>query len=133
MNLLRKIPFGFAVNYLMGMIALIILFHLLVLFGVVPYEIVWGGRLKTTGEMYRFEFFSILVNFVLLLVVAVKVKKIRVRWSGALTNILLWAFILIFFLNTLGNMYSDNFLESVLFTPITFVATFMLMRLVMEH
>jgi len=34
---------------------LCILFHLLVLIKLIPYKMVWGGRLKTNADMYKLE------------------------------------------------------------------------------
>jgi len=50
------------INILIGISVLATIFHLLILVRVIPYEITWGGRLKTVEEMYVFETISILIN-----------------------------------------------------------------------
>lgn len=53
---------------------LTIIFHILILTGVVPYEITWGGRLKSYEDMLRFETVSILVNITVILIVAAHMR-----------------------------------------------------------
>ena len=51
-------------------------FHTLVLFKIIPYSIVWGGRLKTDIEMYKFESVSLMLNSVFLVLVLIKANYI---------------------------------------------------------
>lgn len=53
-------------------LSIIIIFHLLVLAGIIPYKIVWGGRLESTTDMMRFEVVSIGINLLMLAIVANK-------------------------------------------------------------
>ncbi|MFO0214374.1 MAG: hypothetical protein ACK53E_27090, partial [Pseudanabaena sp.] len=66
--------------------ALFILFHFLVLFQVIPYSIVWGGRLNSLSEMYIFEVVSVFINLLLLSVVAVKSKIINISIGARTIN-----------------------------------------------
>ena len=40
-------------------LSVLLVFHFLILLKIVPYNIIWGGRLKSNKEMYRFETVSI--------------------------------------------------------------------------
>lgn len=52
-------------------LAPMILFHLLVLTGVIPFGIVWGGRLSNQQEIIRFEAISIFTLLLISLIVVV--------------------------------------------------------------
>jgi hypothetical protein len=43
----RRISEKFATNALLIMFSLVMVFHVLVLLGIIPFDIVWGGRLKS--------------------------------------------------------------------------------------
>ncbi|MGV3588417.1 MAG: hypothetical protein ACO1OF_15540 [Adhaeribacter sp.] len=62
---------------LLLILSLIVIFHLLVMVGVIPFNIVWGGRLKSTSEMLLFETISIFMNLIMLAVVAIKANILR--------------------------------------------------------
>jgi len=55
-----------AIKLLIGLLSLVIVFHILVLLQIIPYNIAWGGRLKTVQEMYVFEIVSIALNLFLI-------------------------------------------------------------------
>ncbi|MDR6569558.1 MULTISPECIES: hypothetical protein [Chitinophaga] len=99
--------------------SLLILFHLLIIAKVLPYSIVWGGRLKSPMEMYRLEAISVLVNVFFLLVVLGKRKILKLPANSKVLSLALWLMCLLFFVNTLGNLISTNKWEQLIFTPMT--------------
>jgi len=99
--------------------SLTIVFHILVLVGLVPYDIVWGGRVKSVNDMYLFEAISLFLNAVFLFVVSAKSRVVKIRVSEKLLNVLLWIMAGVFLLNTLGNLMSTSELEKMIFTPVT--------------
>lgn len=101
--------------------SLLILFHLLIIAKVLPYSIVWGGRLKSPMEMYRLETISVLVNVFFLLVVLGKRKILKLPANGKVLSLVLWVMCVLFFVNTLGNLISTNKWEQLIFTPMTFI------------
>ncbi|MBL6446027.1 hypothetical protein JMN32_06885 [Fulvivirga sp. 29W222] len=110
-----------AAYFLLAILSIIIVFHLLVLAGFIPYEIVWGGRLKNTSEMAIFELISITINMAMLLVVCVYIGILRVNIKQGLVKGFLWIMFVLFLLNTIGNFVSNNFFEKVIFTPVTLI------------
>ncbi|MGF6846885.1 hypothetical protein QFZ51_002120 [Chitinophaga sp. W3I9] len=99
--------------------SLLILFHLLIVAKVLPYSLVWGGRLRSPMEMYRLEAISVLVNVFFLLVVLGKRKLLKLPANGKVLSLVLWLMCLLFFVNTLGNLISINKWEQLIFTPMT--------------
>ena len=118
---------------ILGLILIFILtgiFHMLVMMKVIPYKMVWGGRLKSDTEMYRFEAGSLLVNLVFMFVILVKAQILPVRINDTLINWALWIMFGLFVLNTIGNLFSKNRLEKLIFTPVTILlAVFILILL----
>ena len=70
-QLLKLIPFKIAVRLLLILSCLALIFHILVLVRIIPFSIVWGGRISTVSEMQRFEITSLFINGLLLFVVLV--------------------------------------------------------------
>ncbi len=88
-----------------------ILFHILILLKIIPYEITWGGKLKTDEEMYVFETFSILVNLFFIFVLLQKGVFIKSFLGKKTVSIILWIFLAIFVLNTIGNLFAKTTFE----------------------
>lgn len=98
---------------------LFLLLHFLMLLKIIPYNLVWGGRLKTDKEMYRFEIFSIFINSLFIIVVLMKANFLSIGIERKIITYSLWLMTGLFLLNTLGNALSKNKLEQRLFTPLT--------------
>ena len=71
---LNRLPFNITINLLFILFGLITIFHFLIIFQFIPYEMTWGGNLKTLEEMYVFEGISILINSLMMYVVFIKRK-----------------------------------------------------------
>lgn len=100
-----------------------LVFHLLILTGVIDYTIVWGGRLKTAAAMVQFETVSLVLNFIFLVVVCIRMNWLPIRIPRIAVTVTLWLMAALFLLNTLGNLASLNSLETAIFTPVTLVLT----------
>lgn len=111
----------------------VILFHVLVLIGMVPQDIVWGGRLRTREELVEFELVSIGINFIMVLFVSVRARIINLSVKPILIRVVLWLMVVLFILNTVGNLLSQNDLERFIFTPITLLLFVLSLRLAIEN
>ena len=114
---------------LLALLSAIMLFHVLVIINVIPYEIIWGGRIRNRRELINLELISIIVNAIMIFVVLIRTGmvgfSISVRWM----RLLFWMMSAFFLLNTLGNFVSLNQLEKFIFTPITLFLSFCSLRL----
>src|SRR5690554_810606 len=108
---------------LLIILSVFLIFHFLVLCKRIPYNIVWGGRIKSDIEMYRFEAISILINCFFLFTILVQSSVLTVDFPKNLVSILLWLMTILFLLNTVGNIISKNKIEKRVFTPITIILT----------
>lgn len=110
-------------------LSLIVLFHLLILTGVIPFDIVWGGRLASREQMLRMETVSILLNLLMLAVVGLRARLFGRRVPPWIITIALWIMCGLFFLNTIGNLLAQSALERILFTPLTLILSLLCFRL----
>ncbi len=117
---------------LLLILSLVILFHLLVIAGVIPFQVVWGGRLKDTSQMLVFESVSILLNLLMLTVVSIQAGLVKVTLNQRILKIAFWLMGILFFLNTIGNLVSLNQLERLVFTPLTFLLALFSLRLALD-
>ncbi len=117
---------------LLLILSLVILFHLLVIAGVIPFQVVWGGRLKDTSQMLVFESVSILLNLLMLTVVSIQAGLVKVTLNQRILKIAFWLMGILFFLNTIGNLASLNQLERLVFTPLTFLLALFSLRLALD-
>lgn len=118
-----------AATGLLLILSVMVLFHVLVLTGIIPFEIVWGGRLKTQGEMLKFEAASIFINLVMLGIVSLKAGLLKAPVSPFFIRVSLWAMSALFLMNTLGNLASVNAFEKMVFTPLTLLLALFSLRL----
>ena len=121
-----------AARIMIIILSLIIIFHLGVLAGIIPYKIVWGGRLENTTDMIRFEVVSIGINLLMVVIVANKSGYLNWGKSKQWVRIGLWIMVVLFSINTLGNLVAINIWEKIIFTPLTLLLAFFSFRLAMD-
>ena len=120
-----------AIKIMLCLVFAMTLFHLGIIVKIIPYEITWGGRLKTDSEMYVFEFFSILINLFLFSMLLLKGKYVREFVPMKMVDITLWIFLMLFGLNTVGNILAKtNFEKS--FALLT-LSSAILIRLILRN
>jgi hypothetical protein len=100
-----------AIKVFLGLLVMIILFHLSIITKVIPYNITWGGRLTNDTDMYVFETISILVNVFLCWVLLMKGNLVQYKFTYRVVNSILWVFFAIFILNTIGNIIAKTSFE----------------------
>ncbi len=103
--------------------SLSIVFHLLVLIKIIPYKMVWGGRLKSDIDMYKFEAVSLTVNLLFLFILLVQSNYMALSVPSNILTYTFWGMAALFLLNTAGNLLSKNRMEQMIFTPITILLT----------
>jgi hypothetical protein len=128
----RVITFKLAVWAVTLLCGIVIIFHFLVLLQIIPFENVWAGKLKSVDEMYVYEGISIVVNCLLIFIVFVKGLIIHPNISPKVINTFLWIFVMLFILNTLGNLASKTSLETIIATPLTFILALLCLRVVLD-
>ncbi|GCC51108.1 hypothetical protein SanaruYs_13280 [Chryseotalea sanaruensis] len=128
----KMISERFAGLALIVIFSLTILFHLAVIAGLVPMDMIWGGRLKTQGELYVFESISIVLNAFMLWIVTIRMNYFKFSVNPKVIRVVLWLMFLLFLVNTLSNLMAFNNLETYIFTPITFILALLSFRLAIK-
>jgi hypothetical protein len=119
-----------AIKIMLVLLGTVMVFHILVITQVIPYNIVWAGKLKSIKDMYQFEGSSIFINLMLILILLARGQYIQLPVSQQFISIVLWLFVLLFALNTVGNLFAKTNFEKFVFTPLTFVSSLLLFRIV---
>jgi len=131
--MINRIPFNIAIRTMLVLLSLIALFHLLVLSGVIPYTITWGGKLRSLTQMRLMEFMSLLVNALLMVVISMKAGYLNPFLRPRAITLILWFFVVLFALNTVGNLFAESMFEKLVFTPLTLVSAILCRRIVLER
>lgn len=119
-------------NILLVSLALLVVFHILVLSGIVPYQVVWGGRVNNGLSMLLAEAVAIFITLLFALIVALKTGYFRVKRSKTAVNVGMWVFFAYLLLNTIGNLASGVTLEKLVLAPVTLILAFFAFRLAIE-
>lgn len=117
----RRLKHPTAVVLLLAGTVLVQVFHVLVLAGLIPYQIVGGGRIKSRQDMYQLESIALGINFLLIFILLIKGSFIRKYLSVRQVNLLLNIFGFFFLLNTIGNLFSSSQVEQFVFAPLTLI------------
>ena len=118
---MKKDITGIAGRLLIALFSVTIVFHVLVLIKIIPYEIVWGGRITDPAQMPVYEAASILLNVIFAFIVAVRIGLLRIKFPPAVLTFSLWFMLITFLLNTVGNLLAESSTETRIFTPITMI------------
>ena len=121
-----------ALNAMIALTTAVLLFHTLILIQIIPYSIVWAGKLNSVEEMRIFEFVSIIINSFMLITFLLKSKYIQNTFSSKILNGIIWFFFVLFGLNTIGNLFAESNFELYFFTTLTFISTLLCLRIVIE-
>ena len=107
-------------------------YHICIMVGIVPYELVWGGKLESRDQMFVFESISIAINVLLIVAVWAYFQSHPPGYHKT-GRILMWIFGVLFAVNTLGNIFAENVWEAIIFTPITALNSFLCFRLALHR
>lgn len=128
----KIISFHTAAKGILIILSIILVFHALVLTGFIPFDIVWGGRLKSREDMLVFESVSVGLNLLIVLVIAGHAGYLPLLFNKNISRILIWLMTGLFLLNTIGNLMAVDPMEKFIFTPLTLVLTLLCYRVAGE-
>ncbi len=121
-----------AIKIMIALMSAVLVFHTLVLTGVIPYAIVWAGKISAADEMRKLEVISILVNVFAILILMLKAGYIQNKIPVKIFNVIIWLLAVLFSLNTIGNLFSESGFEQYFFTPLTFILAVLCLRIVID-
>ncbi len=124
-----SIPFYLIPTSVLAILLFAMCYHIAALLHFIPLDMVWGGRLQSREELIQMETFSFFFNALLVLLVIWRSKWFPALHQPKILTMVCWLISILFMLNTLGNLFAANILESILFTPITILLAYGFMRL----
>ncbi|XDD54557.1 hypothetical protein AB3N62_01760 [Leptospira sp. WS4.C2] len=95
------------------------IFHIVALLQLIPYQYLWGGRLGSVEEMYVMESISFVVNGFFLWACIRYLQYINQGLVPIWIRLVFGFIGIIFLLNTIGNLVALTNLETLLATPVT--------------
>ncbi|MCB0497950.1 MAG: hypothetical protein KDC79_17560 [Cyclobacteriaceae bacterium] len=119
-------------NILLVIFSLMILFHIVVLLGFVPINMVWGGRVETREELVYFELFSIAVTVVAILAVTIRTGYLNWPRFMSAAKVAMWILFALFVLNTIGNAFAVTNIERYGAGIVTLLLSFLSWRVAVE-
>jgi len=120
-------------NILLVALGLLALFHILVLLGVIPADIVWGGMVQgVPSNLVTLETVALLLTLLFILIIAAKTGYVEAGRLSSAVNIGVWLIFAYLLLNTLGNLASGVSFEKLIFAPITILLALCALRLALE-
>jgi len=120
-------------NILLTLMFLLMGFHILVLIGIIPDEMVWGGQ--TVGNTVNKGTLELVALFSTILFSIIISMKLEYLWVGKFTkaiNIVMWVIFAFFLLNIIGNFASTSAVEKFLFGPLTIIMSMLALRVAIE-
>jgi hypothetical protein len=114
-----------AIRIMLWLQVVVMLFHLCIILKIIPYDITWGGRLNSDPEMYVFESISLVINLTLVVVLLIKGNYLKAVISLKIVNMILWVFLVLFALNTIGNVLAETNFEKC-FAILTLASSFLI-------
>ncbi len=126
----RIIGFRVAANVLLLLFGAALLFQLVVLAGFIPTEMVWGGKLENDEERTVMSLVAIALLLLMIAVVLIRMGRIG-RSIHGVGKWGMWAIVVLFALNTVGNLAAEDLRETLIFTPVTLVAALVAWRVAM--
>lgn len=116
---MRRFSVSLAGNILLVAFGAMIIVHMLVLRGVIPFYLLWGGMVDV-GNLVGLELFAIGVSLFVMFVTASNLRYITPLLPRTM-NITMWIICGYLLINTLGNLFSQNTIEQYYIAPITLV------------
>lgn len=110
--------------------AVMLILQLLVLVRIIPYHVFWVGKINPEEQLVPFMSISILMDVILISVLLIKLKDIQGKILKNMVDGIIWVYVIIFAINTIKNLFSDDLIVLVLGTTFTIVSSFLCWRIV---
>jgi hypothetical protein len=105
-------------------------FHILMLAGVLPPDIAWGGRATGAVRTLRvLETVGLFVTVLFAAMVAAKIGFIGGSATRRIAGVAMWVVFAYFTLNVFSNLVSASGIERAIFAPVSIVVALLALRL----
>jgi hypothetical protein len=132
----KILSFKLATQISLVLFVLLILFHFSIIIGIVifdfvPVDFLWGGRMETKEQLLVFEIISLLIMALCFFIILIKSEKLKLPGLMRAAEIAVWFLIMLFFLNTIGNVFAKTTFER-FFAILTGILVILCLRLALE-
>ena len=110
--------------------AVMLILQLLVLVRIIPYHVFWVGKINPEEQLAPFMSISILMDVILIGMLLIKLKDTQHNIVKNIANGIIGVFALIFAINTIKNLFSDDLIVLVLGTTLSFISSFLCWRII---
>lgn len=118
---------------LLAILGAVTVFHVLVVGGIVPKTIVWGGRISDPARVVREEVGSIVVLLVTAAFVIMRWRSLAYGSPNIVAAVGTWVLVILCTLNTVRNLFAKTRFERVVFTPLTLLLALLMLRLALAE
>ncbi len=126
----KLISVRLAGNLLLAAMTMLIIFHILVMTGILPSQIVWGGQInEAETNMVLLETIALIVSLLFTGIIAAKTGYLLRDRYRKIIDISMWIIFAYFLFNIVGNLASAAAVESLIFAPLTIILAFLAFRL----
>lgn len=118
---------------LLGLSALA-LFHVAMMAGLLPSDMVWGGRAAAEpGALLQLELVGLVITVLFGLIIAARVGLVRLPVPAKAIAVCTWVVFVYFLFNVLANLASTSTLEKAIFTPVSAVLALLTLRVALAR
>ena len=121
-----------SIKLLLALLSMVIVFHFCIIAKIIPYNVAWGGRIQNDTEMYVFETISIMINLFLGFILLMKGNYIKFQFRQKTLDVVLRVFLVIFILNTVGNIFAKTNFEK-FFAVLTLFLAFLIWKVLRKN
>lgn len=128
-DFIQRIPLYLAFGFLFFLNSIIVFYHICVMLGYIPISLIYGGKIKTTEEMFLYEGISLLANLIILGIIYLKKRLIIRKIENTIVNLLIYSLCGVFMFVSIANLIAFNIVEILIAVPYTFISVVLCWRL----
>lgn len=99
-------------------------FHLLVIFKILPSDLVWGGNLAESPNLYLYETIALIITLLMVVVTVIQAELVNINKLKKTAGIMIWIMTVYFLVSVFTNLTSKTFMEKVIFIPLSAIMLF---------
>lgn len=128
-DFVQRIPLYLAFGFLFFLNSIIVFYHICVMLGYIPISLIYGGKIKTSEEMFLYESISLLANLIILGIIYIKKRMIIQKVENSIINMLIYSLCGVFMFVSIANLIAFNIVEILIAVPYTFISVVLCWRL----
>ena len=129
----KPLSITLAGNILLVLFGLLFVFHVLVIVGIVPSDIIWGGHADDSSvSLISLELMALMVTVLFAVIIAAKMGYIKSGRFQRASRVGMWIIFAYLVFNSVGNFASSNTFEMIVFGPLTIIMSLCALRLAID-